>query len=109
MALSNASPKCCNGRFRCKQKGTQEPNDKLPVSRSRGPERSTARQATSSGIVKGVCGVGLRSRPTFDRNFWSLADFSTRFRSETPAVDAADPLHWDAPNQWHPPPPKAEF
>jgi hypothetical protein len=40
--------------------------------------RSTVGQATSSGIVKGVCGVGSRSRPIFDRLFRSLAILSTR-------------------------------
>jgi hypothetical protein len=35
-------------------------------------------QTTSSGIVKGVCGVGLRSEPIFNRQHFSLSDFSTR-------------------------------
>lgn len=45
---------------------------------SRCLERSTAGQATTSGVVKGVCGVGLRSRPIFDRQFFSQSDLSTR-------------------------------
>jgi hypothetical protein len=51
---------------------------------------------------------GLRRRLAFKTYFRSAALISCRFentfRPEARAVDAADPLHYDAPNPWHPSP-----
>jgi hypothetical protein len=78
-----------------------------PVSKSRFPERSTAGQATSSGVVERVCGVGLRAKHFVGRHLQAVlisSSSNNAYRMEARSVDAPEPLHWGAPHLWHPPP-----
>jgi len=67
-------------------------------------QRTASRQATSSGIVERVCGVGLRAKTCVGpRRQAVVISFraSEEHRVEARSADAAEPLHWDAPNPWH--------
>jgi len=71
-------------------------DDALPVLGSSRFERSTSGQATSSGVVEGVCGVGLRAKHLFDLNLQAVlisSSSNNAYRMEACSVDAAEPLH----------------
>jgi hypothetical protein len=72
-------------------------------------ERGTARQETSSGILEGVCGVGLRSRPNFDQPPFSNSDLSTRSGSRREQPTPQTPFTRTRPPSGTLPPPKAEL
>ena len=68
----------------------------LPVLGSGRFERSTSGQATSSGVVEGVCGVGLRAKHLFGLNLQAVpisSSSNTAYRMEACSADAAEPLH----------------
>ena len=68
----------------------------LPVLGSIRFERSPSGQATSSGVVEGVCGVGLRAKHLVGRHLQValiLSSSNTAYRMEACSVDVAEPLH----------------
>ena len=62
-------------------------------------ERSTSGQATSSGVVEGLCGVGLRAKHLFGPNLQAVpisSSSNNTHRMEACSADAAEPLHCGA-------------
>ena len=71
------------------------PGFKLLVFGSRRLERGTSGQATSSGVVEGVCGVGLRAKHLVGLNLQAVlisSSSNNAYRMEACSVDAAEPL-----------------
>jgi len=62
----------------------------LPLLGSSRCERSTSGQATSSGVVEGFCGVGLRAKHLFDLNLQAVlisSSSNNAYRMEACSVD----------------------